>query len=81
MMALVLNYKYKELNRYDRLMNIAKGETVTTADDLSLADAKKYIDDPKLYRKFKNTNEQLDSLFIDEWVITQKNSTTSPQIF
>nr|MBO8919391.1 hypothetical protein [Proteus mirabilis] len=41
-----LNYKYKQLNRYDRLMNIAKGETVSTADDLSLADAKKYIDDP-----------------------------------
>ncbi len=53
-------------------MNIAKGETVTTADDLSLADAKKYIDDPKLYRKFKKIPRTIGQPFIDEWVITQK---------
>ena len=55
MMALVLNYKYKELNRYDRLMNIAKGETVTTADDLSLADAKNILTIPNYIENSKNT--------------------------
>lgn len=66
-----LNYKYKELNRYDRLMNIAKGETVTTADDLSLADAKNILTIPN-YIENSKIPRTIGQPFIDEWVITQK---------
>lgn len=66
-----LNYKYKQLNRYDRLMNIAKGETVSTADDLSLADAKNILMIPN-YIENSNIPRTIGQPFIDEWVITQK---------
>ncbi|MEY0159926.1 hypothetical protein AB7W30_25880, partial [Providencia manganoxydans] len=64
-----LNYKYKELNRYDRLMNIAKGETVSTADDLSLADAKNILMIPN-YIENSKIPRTIGQPFIDEWVIT-----------
>lgn len=66
-----LNYKYKELNRYDRLMNIAKGETVSTADDLSVADAKNILTIPN-YIENSKIPRTIGQPFIDEWVITQK---------
>lgn len=66
-----LNYKYKELNRYDRLMSIAKGETVSTADDLSLADAKNILTIP-YYIENSKIPRTIGQPFIDEWVITQK---------
>lgn len=65
-----LDYKYKELNRFDRLMAIAKGETVSTADNLSLADAKNILNLPN-YLEYSNIPQSIGQPFIDEWNATK----------